>query len=156
MLFAKPLKFIFNQKFPITCKQSTKVYDLNKTRPCPKRLKLRLDYSKEEFWNQLFGPIVNKNGYKYCFSDDEKLIKHIKEALGSLLKAGEDEHIIVFKKSKVTNDVWLVVTKKNDCHKCKLKFLIHQVSNMPHGREEPTFKPFPICFNVDNDLGLLA
>jgi len=56
-----------------------KVYDLNNIRPCPNILKLKFDYSKEEFWNQLFGPTINKNGYKYCFSDDEKLIKHIKE-----------------------------------------------------------------------------
>jgi hypothetical protein len=78
------------------------------------------------------------------------------KAFGNLLKAREDEHIIVFEKSKVTNDVWLVVNEKNDYHKCRLKFLNHQVSNMPHGREEPTLKPFPMCFNVENDLGLLA
>jgi hypothetical protein len=79
VLFAEPLKLIFNQKLPVTCKQFAKVYDLNNIRPCPNILKLKFDYSKEEFWNQLFGPTINKNGYKYCFSDDEKLIKHIKE-----------------------------------------------------------------------------
>jgi hypothetical protein len=45
--------------------------------PCPKILKLGLNYSKEIL--ELFGQIANKNGYKYCFSDDEELIKHIKE-----------------------------------------------------------------------------
>jgi hypothetical protein len=57
-------------------------------------------------------------------------------------------NIIVFKKSKVANDVWLAVTEKNDYHKCKLKFLNHQVSNMPHGKEEPTLKPFPILIMI--------
>jgi hypothetical protein len=46
--------------------------------PCPKRLKLGFDYSKEEIL-ELFGWIANKNCYMYCFNDDEKLIKHIKE-----------------------------------------------------------------------------
>lgn len=78
------------------------------------------------------------------------------EAFGNLLKAREDEHIIVFKNSKVTNDPWFATTEKNNFHKHRLKFLNHNVFNMQHGGEEPTLKPFPLCFNVDNDLGLLA
>jgi hypothetical protein len=78
------------------------------------------------------------------------------EALGNLLKAREDEHIIVFEKSKVANDAWLETTEKNNFHKHKLKFLNHQVFNIQHGGEEPSLKPFPICFNVDNDLRLLG
>jgi hypothetical protein len=78
------------------------------------------------------------------------------EAFGNFLKAGEDEHIIVLKKSKVANDVWFATIEKSNFHKHRLKFLNHQVSNMQHGGEEPTLKPFSIYFNVDNDLGLLA
>jgi hypothetical protein len=41
-------------------------------------LKLGLDYTKEEVL-ELFGPLTNKNGYRYSFNNNLELMKHIEE-----------------------------------------------------------------------------
>jgi hypothetical protein len=52
-LFAKPPNFIFDRKILVTCKQFTKVYDLNNTRPCPRMLSCeREQMSPREFFQE--------------------------------------------------------------------------------------------------------
>jgi len=77
-LFADPPKIIFDRKVPLTCKQSVKAYGLGSIEPSPKKLKLGLNYIKEEVL-ELFGPFTNKNGYHYNFNNNLELVKHIEE-----------------------------------------------------------------------------
>ncbi len=54
------------------------MYDLLNIRPSPKALKLGVDYSEEEVL-ELFGPLISKNEYRYCFSDNQELVKCVEE-----------------------------------------------------------------------------
>jgi hypothetical protein len=41
-------------------------------------LKLGLNYTEKEVL-ELFGPLTNKNGYRYNFNNNPKLVKHIEK-----------------------------------------------------------------------------
>jgi predicted DNA-binding transcriptional regulator AlpA len=58
-------------KVPLTCKQFAKVYGLYNIKPFPKKLKLGLDYIKEEVL-ELFGLLTNKYGYICNFNNNPK------------------------------------------------------------------------------------
>lgn len=65
-------------KLPLLRQQFEEVYCLSNIGPSPKRLKLGLNYSKDKV-QALFRPHGNKNGYRYCYSDDKGLIKYVEE-----------------------------------------------------------------------------
>jgi hypothetical protein len=75
-MFAYPPKIIFDKKVPLTHKQFIEAYGLCNIGPFPKKLKLGLDYTKEEVL-ELFGFLTNKNGYHYNFNNNLELVKHI-------------------------------------------------------------------------------
>ncbi len=72
-------KIIFDRKSSVTCKQFHEKCGLCNTSSSPKCLKIGKDYTEAEVV-ELFGPCINKNGYRYYFLDDEKLIAKV-EAL---------------------------------------------------------------------------
>jgi hypothetical protein len=56
--------------------QFAKKYGFGNKGLSPKMLKIGKDYIEEEI-QALFGPCNTKNGYHYCFSNDERLITSI-------------------------------------------------------------------------------
>lgn len=70
------LEIVFDRKSPVIHKQFHEKYRLCNIGPLPKHLKIG-KYCIEVKVVELFGPCINNNEYKYCFSNDEKLIAKV-------------------------------------------------------------------------------
>jgi hypothetical protein len=58
----------------------------------------------------------------------------------------------MLKKSAITKKAWPIVIERSNKCKQQLAALGHQVGVVQRGGEEPTIKPFPICYNANNDF----
>ncbi len=73
-LYAKPLEVSDGKA--LTCKEFVEVYGLNSIGISPKRIRVPRDITIEEV-SKVFGPIQNKNGHNYVFSEDPVLITKV-------------------------------------------------------------------------------
>jgi hypothetical protein len=78
LLYGKPSKIIFDKKKSVSRNQFAKKYCFCNKGLSPKMLRIRKDCIKEEV-QELFGPYNTKNGYRYCFNDDEEFIANVEE-----------------------------------------------------------------------------
>jgi hypothetical protein len=76
-LYVIPPKKKFDKKNLISWKQFFKKYALCNFGISPKNLRIRKKVVESEV-EAFFGPCIFKNGDKYSFSDDEKLISNVK------------------------------------------------------------------------------
>ncbi len=58
----------------------------------------------------------------------------------------------MLKKSIVAKEAWLAAIERSNKCKQQLSILGCQVGVMQRGGEEPTIKPFLICYNANNDF----
>jgi hypothetical protein len=76
-LYGTPPKIIFDKK-PLPSRKEIfdKFVDLYSKRPTPKHLKVGRDFLEKKV-EAIFGPSINRNGYRYCHTNDEELIARV-------------------------------------------------------------------------------
>jgi len=74
--YAEVLELVFDGINPVSCKTFAEKYSLNNKGANPKRLVIGL-HLKEEDIEKYFGPLINRNGYRYSHIEDEELIREV-------------------------------------------------------------------------------
>lgn len=75
-LYAEQPTIVFDRVTPPTRKIFQETYGLSNEGLNPKRLKIGVQLEEVDV-ESLFGPCINRNGYRYCHKDDEELIREV-------------------------------------------------------------------------------